>query len=97
MSEFHGFDWVELAEHWGIDMTQDEDVIYIRTEHIIEKGMIESWDNKQSQIATDVRNFLERLSEYGSYEQPIWKGLLEVEHDWTFLSFAKLLLRNMWC
>lgn len=94
---FKGWDWCELAEYWGIDMNQDEEQIAKDMEEVIGNAMEEVWDKKSSQITQDVRNYLKVLSEYNTYEQPVWKGLLEVEHDLILLNFTMTLFRNMWC
>lgn len=50
-----------------------------------------------SETAFELRCFLVALSEDGmSYHGPLWRGLSEVEDDWSLLQIAVILVPCMW-
>jgi len=47
---------------------------------------------------TDLKMYLEELGKCElSYFNPVWKGMLEIEDDFTFLQVVESLIGHMWC
>jgi hypothetical protein len=96
MTEFLGRDWTEISKHFGIDCTNEQESL-IKTKAYINSVLM---TDKESLIASEIRVFVKALFERaeGKYDNaPLWKGLLEMESDYTFLKYTSILIDHMWC
>lgn len=137
--EFKGYDWMELAECWGIKVERkplnvfttngkedkdlnlsvaekievvkhingmtmkfvvdDEEEVYAeKIKQHIRKSLTlgeDGFDNKQ--IREDLNNFLKKLiEEEHGYNTPVYKGILEIEDDYTFATWVCGNLERLW-
>ncbi|MBA4542875.1 hypothetical protein H1164_08170 [Thermoactinomyces daqus] len=101
MAKFKGWDFIELADHWGLDYEDVEDEYELIREYIYSKMTFDYSASEQrkaemKQIADDIREYLKSLSKYETHDKPVWEGLLKVKDDFTFLRFCADLLHHMW-
>lgn len=96
MNEFLGRDWTEISKHFGIDCSNEQEALIKTKAHINSVLMTE----QENVAATEIRVFVKALFERaeGKYDNaPLWKGLLEMENDYTFLKYTSILIDHMWC
>lgn len=98
--EFEGVDWTELSIYFEIvkqdyDGGQDEKVLLL-TKDFLQSVLM---SDRETEVANGIRQFLTKLYnnsiEY-KHNAPIWKGLLEVNDDFTLIKYTILLLEHMW-
>lgn len=56
--------------------------------------------DKEKIVASEIRVFVMALFETsdGKFDNaPLWKGLLEMENDYTLLKYTSILIEHMWC
>ena len=96
--KFKGWDWTELASCWGCRCTKDEECEKAIDKYICERLPFgsEKEISKQKECAKDLRRFLKKLVKGPGCSKPIWQGLLQVEDNYTLLSFTRVLLTFMW-
>jgi hypothetical protein len=94
---FEGCDWTELAEYFGVD-SSDEESIKVIDEKLIEiVSDIHGMSLKAHPDVTKIREFVTEIERRDStYKKPIWKGLLKIREDGTFIKFVSLLYGEMW-
>lgn len=103
MKPFNGYSWTELAERWDIaDDDEDDGKMLVRVQERILASTRALMVRGRDDIGTaaDVRAFLVVLVEQAlKWDGPgatMWKAMLTIEDDWTFLSYAHDLLPHMW-
>lgn len=105
MYEFKGWDYTELGYCWGIiNKDMDDQEAGATIENYLSKigadGMGASKNSEERKVlqsvANDIREFLKVLSQYKTYEAPVWKGMLKVKSDWTLVKFTINNFYNMW-
>lgn len=103
--QFKGWDWTELGYAWNIlnkemDDEESETIITDYMNKIVSEAMETPDDSVQNiklmLMVKDIREFLEVLSSYKTYEAPVWKGILQVKSDYMLVRFTVVNLRNMW-
>ena len=95
MSKFNGFDWTEIGEYWNL-YKEDDDV-----EEDAEKirDFLQNNYKNNKEIINDAREFIQAVIDCGEdyFEKvEIFKGLLNIKHDETFLKYFCILLEYMW-
>lgn len=98
-SVFTGRDWTELSVHFGLTdekyVGENDDEILERTKEFLQ-SIITS--NREKEVANDIREFLKLLyqtTEGYKESASIWKGMLEMEHDFNLIKYTKKLLDCM--
>lgn len=100
---FEGIDWVELLDHFKIEYSDEDDdnvILDKLTEFLCETNTYGEFDPI---VVEGCKKFLSALIDHektcalGSYTLPVWKGLLSIENDWTFMQFFTRLISFMWC
>lgn len=100
--KFKGIDWTELADYLGYEIDYDLVREYKPFQEWLLNQCLENdvWPDK---IINGAKEYLQALYDHEEkcamkgYSGPVWKGLLEVENDWTFMDFFVHLLPYMWC
>lgn len=97
MSKFNGVDWTEIGEYWNL-FKEDDD---IEEEERAEKIKNFLWNNYKNnrEVVNDAREFVQDVIECGKdyFEKvEIFKGLLNIKDDETFVKYFCLLLEYMW-
>lgn len=97
---FQGVDWTELSKYFGIIgegfQGDNEEVILEKTREYLYSSF---HTDRESEVAYVVRLFLQKLYENSKgikENAPVWKGLLEIEGDFTFIKYSGILLEYMW-
>lgn len=98
--DFEGIDWTELSKYFGIvkydyESGKDKEVL-LKTKEYLQNIL---FSNGEQEVATALRMFLNKLYENSKNfkcNAPIWKGLLEIEDDFTFIKYSIILLDQMW-
>lgn len=91
---FKGYDWTELADYFGVK-------IFINSTKEAEplkeflKSKIYCNGVEQNTIKA-CRAYLKELIKFNMYSTPLWKGLLKIKHDWTFMIYFIDLVDGMW-
>jgi len=108
---FHGFDFMELADAWGVYIgdefnvcgmdgyhrtISDADVLSIFLEQVLKSYNGYKPSYPMRKCANDIRIFTKKLSKGCTSEAPMWKGMSKIEDDFTLLSYAIKLMGNMW-
>lgn len=95
----NGTDWTELSIHFGVideNYTGDNDEeILAKTKEFLESI---THTDREKEIANDVRKFLNLLYENTEgYKDSayLWKGLLNMEHDFNLIKYTIKLLESM--
>lgn len=96
---FKGKDWTELSLHFGIidekyNGENDEEILR-KTKNFLE-SIITS--NRENEIADEIRQFLNLLyqnTEGYKDSASMWKGMLEMEHDFNLIKYTIRLLECM--
>jgi hypothetical protein len=111
MRKYKGFDITELADVLGVreelnDADDPADVAVIQGALVLVMAQIGPWaaldDNKRAKTEKKIRHaraFVAALyeeSEKHDFYHPVWKGLLEVEDDYSFLRMLHLLATTAW-
>jgi len=96
---FEGKDWTELSLHFGVideKYSGENDVeILVKTKNFLE-SIIRS--NREKEVADGIRLFLNLLyqnTEGYKESAAIWKGMLEMEHDFNLIKYTIKLLESM--
>lgn len=99
--EFEGYDWTELAVHFGIlskeENVQDDTESLNKTKEYLHSTLFD--EEKQKEIVIPLRQFLDKLYNMSlrhSHEAPIWHGLLEITDNFTLIKYSIILLEYMW-
>jgi len=99
--EFKGIDWTELSVCFGIidkvEDWQDDTEILNKTKDYLQSMLLN--EHKQDEVAHPLRLFLQKLYDNSLKHKsnaPIWKGLLEVEDNFTFIKYSVILFEHMW-
>lgn len=95
--EFKGYDWTELAEYFGADVSDEESskAIDEKLTTIIREMHDDSL--KTHPDAVKIREYIIKLEKCdNTYKKPLWKGLLNIKADSVFLKFVSLLYCEMW-
>jgi Ran GTPase-activating protein (RanGAP) involved in mRNA processing and transport len=89
---FKGFDWIELAEYLNINYQELDEVESVE--------VITNYITKfKDEMYPVMRRFLEALikcSEEIDNYTPVWKGLFQIEDQFTFNQLFLTNLRGMW-
>lgn len=107
---FVGYDYYELAEKWGLNLSNynrynngiDEYKIFaLYIENFLFRMHFYETTEEPSRVmkafCKDARSYLKALPEFNMYDSPAWKGLSEVEDDFSFLRLFIPLVGYMWC
>lgn len=98
--KFKGFEWVELAECWGIAVDDEEEVLAEKIkQHIYSNIDYSRGEFRDKQMRIDLEDFLEALieeSEEIDYNTPVYRGILAVESDETFAKWICNNLETLW-
>lgn len=96
---FEGKDWTELSLHFGVideKYSGENDVeILVKTKNFLE-SIIRS--NREKEVANGIRQFLNLLyqnTEGYKESAAIWKGMLEMKHDFNLIKYTIKLLECM--
>lgn len=98
---FKGWDWCELSRCFDLEL-MDENEYDMKTlqAFLIEYSRRMFAGNPKEEtdlVVTKCKEFLSKIAEFEhDFGSPVWKGLLEVKDDDTFLSFFIDLLPRMW-
>ncbi|TQR33947.1 hypothetical protein [Brevibacillus brevis] len=98
--QFEGIDWTELSIYFEVveqnyDGGQDEKVLNLTKDFLRSTLM----SDREAEVANGIRQFLTKLYKNSiehKHNAPIWKGLLEVNDDFTLIKYTILLLEHMW-
>jgi hypothetical protein len=102
---YKGHDFAQLLEAFGLldytdgaDMHAQEDAaIEALRVKLQEHWVAGGYDEEAKRMILEMRDFLTRLVEDdGTDLTPLWKGLLALDHDWTFVEYFLRLIRDMW-
>ena len=106
MTTFEGYDFGELLDALNIGDSADEDedrIIALRDMLDRNYSTYEPDDAFASQGAAAIATMREWLAAFNEaaegrpdYADPLFVGLAEVGHDWTFARYFCLLMAGMW-
>ena len=107
---FHGWDWTELANEWGIyiddyywiaggedfhPLYSDFDIVSFYL-----KGVIRDYDGYDTYVmkkcGNDIRSYLKMLSYGVTTSTPLWKGLSNIDDNYTIIDWTIDLIGRMW-
>ena len=105
---YHGWDFAEVADALGIPsdtwnyidnkpypIWDWDDFIWLK--HYIDSLFTHMESRPRAKFCKEVRIFLpELIKQEHTYWTPIWKGLLAIEEDFTFLQAVSCLIDHMW-
>ena len=94
---FKGYDWSELAKYFGVDGSdaEGEKIIDEKLNLIISE--LHGCSFKAHPDAIKIREYVSKLEkDDDTYKRPLWKGLLNIKEDGTFIKFVKILYKEMW-
>ena len=94
---FKGWDWIEIAEYFGINENDAKS-----SEAIDDK--LETIRMEIGGLSFDAHPDVIKLKEFVSacyksddtYKKPLWKGLMNIKEDGTFIKFMVLNYKEMW-
>jgi len=94
--EYEGKDWTELSKQFGLFENDLEDEITLQKtkDYLVSKHFSDT-----ESVSSEIRLFLRALCrncDGNKYTTPIWKGLLNVEDDFTLIKYTIVLLEHMW-
>jgi NDP-sugar pyrophosphorylase family protein len=97
VSKFKGFDWTEIGKYWNLFKSDDD----IEEEEMAKKIKNFLWENFENnkEIINDAREFVQAIIDCGKdyFEKiEIFKGLLNIKDDETFVKYFCILLEYMW-
>lgn len=102
--DFKGFDWEELGEIWGLKL--DPDLMTVDNPFADEQKLAKDirykllrFESLSSNQISLVRKFVTKLTENSKdilCEYPLYKGLGEIEDNYTFCKYVSLLLESLW-
>ncbi|WP_438449322.1 hypothetical protein [Gorillibacterium sp. sgz5001074] len=96
---FDGKDWMEISTYFGIcenSLLNEEDILK-KTREFLGSALYDS--DAEEKVAEVIRNFLTALytrCSKGKHTGPLWKGLLEIEDNFTLIKYTCILLEHMW-
>lgn len=100
MKQFKGWDWTEFAYYWKLAPSQKLKKMHdVEIEKLIDDYLVSGLiDNKKrsKKIVKDVKLFLTKLASTKEYSAPLWRGLINVKDDFTFIQITRQLLTSMW-
>lgn len=98
-----GEDWLELLDAYrlpSVDSGGDADFATLRAHltKLCQAIYYHPLDVTQDLVeATKIlKEFIQGLSQHNTFAAPLWRGLAEVEDEYTLLSVARYLLPIMW-
>lgn len=98
--KIEGIDWTEISKCFGII---DDDYEGGNDEEIItttKKYLLDSLDSdREKEVAELLRDFTTKLYNNSvgvKSNASIWKGLMEVENDFTIIKYSYILFEYMW-
>lgn len=104
---FKGWDYMELAEAWGVYMP-DDDSLYIEDPALPLKYFIVSVmrgyngvndTRPMKKLANDCRIYLKKLGDpetSHTYCGPMWLGMANIKDNWTLLNHVMVNIGYMW-
>ena len=87
---YAGWDYSELLKALGFDAIQELGTFM--ADHY--DG--EEYDAEGLHAITEMKTYLEALCQRDGYDKVVFKALLQVEDDWTFVQLYLDLLPRMW-
>lgn len=98
--KFKGWDWTELAECWNLGVDTEKDDEKIIKEKIINhiyNNLDDKGNFKNKQIREDIHNFLRALMKINmDFDNPVYEGMLKIQHDATLARWVTNNLEMMW-
>jgi len=102
--KYNGYDWAEVAQALNIPYDMDINSPHFGQEHkhleIYLTYLPWHKDSRSLRYAVhQMRTFVDALiieSEQYDYWSPLWKGLAQIEDDYTFMSACIALVGHMW-
>lgn len=95
--EFKGYDWTELAKCFGLFENEYEDELTLKK---TKDYLVTNHFSNTEYLAKEIRRFLFELYknclQSKRYSTPVWKGLLNIEDDFTLIKYTIILLEYMW-
>jgi carbohydrate-binding DOMON domain-containing protein len=102
--KFDGFDYSELMSKWNL--FYDYNVYPIEDDYFLKEFIdnfikIKEWSDAEytrvsKRYIKDIREFCIAMSEWDIYDSSLWKGLAEIQDDYSFLRLFKPLLGYAW-
>ena len=94
--KYKGWDFTEIGEPLGIKVPDGmlDDSAYIQ-EWLWDNGWETHFEPKKA-VIKECRKFLKALSKAKNYEQPMWKGILAIKDNFSFMRFFINNLPYMW-
>jgi hypothetical protein len=98
---FNGYDWTELANYFHVKVPFDthgnfDSEAKPLQNYLKSKINYESTDPETVSACRAYLKALIKMSSKYDYSAPLWKGLLKIKHDWTFMQYFIDLLPCMW-
>ena len=100
--EFEAFDFTELLDALLPDLegTEEERVKLFRKTlnafHLEEERPKESWVPVMRKWLAAFTEEIDDEDHEPDYATPLFRGLAQIEHDWTFAKYFSILIENMW-
>jgi hypothetical protein len=100
---YNGYDYTELLVELGFMPEGEDEEKFTAVEDFI-RYMEDHYDYSEADYDEDgklaileMREFLTALAgQEHTCVSPLWKGLLAIEDDWTFVKYFVKLIRDMW-
>ncbi len=90
---FDGYDWCELAEHFGVEISEEDN--FNNDSKALQEFLWTKISDKSA--VKKCRLFLDALIKSDcTYAKPLYNGLKKIKHAETFMKYFIILLPNMW-
>jgi len=106
MAEYQAFDYGELLDllYPEIEAEDPDERERVQTEALRSllnggyNAAVDRYEGKASEVVGVMREWLGAFNagEFHGYEGPLFQGLAEIEHDWTFVKYFMVLIEYLW-
>jgi hypothetical protein len=106
MAEYQAFDYGELLDLLCPEIaTEDPDererlqIEALRS--LLNRGYnasVDRFEGKAAEVVDIIRDWLDAFNagEFHGHEGPLFQGLAEIEHAWTFVKYFVMLIECLW-